>query len=54
MQYLNGDLILPDLSPAYLSFTMLERTYDGEFNQNTMPYTSSTSIGAVSELSGGR
>jgi serine/threonine protein kinase len=54
MQYLDGDLILPDLSPAYLSFTMLERTYDGEFNQNMMSYTSSTSIGAVSELSGGR
>ncbi|CAM0906437.1 unnamed protein product [Alopecurus aequalis] len=54
MQYLNGDLVLPDLSPAYLSFTMLERMYDGDFNQNIKPYTSSTSIGAISELSGGR
>ncbi|KAM0850446.1 hypothetical protein ACQ4PT_053077 [Festuca glaucescens] len=41
MQYLDGDLVLPDLSPAYLSFTMLERMYDGDF-------------GAISQLSGGR
>ncbi|KAM0828668.1 hypothetical protein ACQ4PT_067391 [Festuca glaucescens] len=55
MQYLDGDLVLPDLSPAYLSFTMLERMYDGDFNQNMMPYTSSSaSIGAISQLSGGR
>ncbi|XP_047067158.1 L-type lectin-domain containing receptor kinase SIT2-like isoform X2 [Lolium rigidum] len=55
MQYLDGDLVLPDLSPAYLSFTMLERMYDGDFKQNMMPYTSSSaSIGAISQLSGGR
>uniref|UniRef100_A0A8I7B2I9 non-specific serine/threonine protein kinase n=1 Tax=Hordeum vulgare subsp. vulgare TaxID=112509 RepID=A0A8I7B2I9_HORVV len=54
MQYLDGDMLLPDLSPAYLSFSMLERMYNGEFNQNVMPYTSSTSVGAISDLSGGR
>ncbi|CAM0906388.1 unnamed protein product [Alopecurus aequalis] len=54
MQYLDDDLVLPDLSPAYLSYTMLERMYDGDFKQNIMPYTSSTSVGAISELSGGR
>uniref|UniRef100_A0ACD5V0H2 Uncharacterized protein n=1 Tax=Avena sativa TaxID=4498 RepID=A0ACD5V0H2_AVESA len=54
MQYLDGDLVLPGLSSAYLSFTMLERVYDGDIKQNMMPYTSSMSIGDVSELSGGR
>ncbi|XP_037484436.1 L-type lectin-domain containing receptor kinase SIT2-like [Triticum dicoccoides] len=54
MQYLDGDMVLPDLSSAYLSFTMLERMYDGDFNQKMLPYASSTSMGAVSDLSGGR
>ncbi|VAH44464.1 unnamed protein product [Triticum turgidum subsp. durum] len=54
MQYLDGDMLLPDLSPAYLSFSMLERMYNGEFNQNVMPYASSASAGAISDLSGGR
>ncbi|VAH28445.1 unnamed protein product [Triticum turgidum subsp. durum] len=40
MQYLDGDKLLPDLSPSYLSFSMLERMYNGEFNQNVMPYSS--------------
>ncbi|EMS54258.1 L-type lectin-domain containing receptor kinase IV.1 [Triticum urartu] len=54
MQYLDGDMVLPDLSSAYLSFTMLERMYDGDFNQKMLPYESSTSMGAVSDISGGR
>ncbi|KAF7015140.1 unnamed protein product [Triticum aestivum] len=54
MQYLDGDMVLPDLSSAYLSFTMLERMYDGDFNQKMLPYASSTSMGAVSDICGGR
>lgn len=54
MQYLDGDMILPDLSPAYLSFSMVERMYNGEFKQNVVPNASSTSMGAISDLSGGR
>uniref|UniRef100_A0ACD5V0H7 Uncharacterized protein n=1 Tax=Avena sativa TaxID=4498 RepID=A0ACD5V0H7_AVESA len=54
MKYLNGDMLLPKLSPAYLSFTMLERMFNGEFNQNMLADASSTSIGAISDLSGGR
>jgi serine/threonine protein kinase len=54
MKYLDGDMPLPDLSRAYLSFTMLERMFNGELNQNMLAYTSSTSIGAISDLSGGR
>ncbi|KAM0825105.1 hypothetical protein ACQ4PT_069776 [Festuca glaucescens] len=54
MKYLDGDMLLPDLSPAYLSFTMLERMFNGEFSQNMLACASSTSIGAISDLSGGR
>ncbi|KAK1679719.1 hypothetical protein QYE76_040567 [Lolium multiflorum] len=54
IKYLDGDTLLPDLSPAYLSFTMLERMFDGEYNQSMLACTSSTSIGAISDLSGGR
>jgi serine/threonine protein kinase len=54
IKYLDGDTLLPDLSLAYLSFTMLERMFDGEFNQNMLACASSTSIGAISDLSGGR
>ncbi|KAF0905892.1 hypothetical protein E2562_008920 [Oryza meyeriana var. granulata] len=32
-QYLDGDVALPDLSPAYLSFTSLERMYSRELNR---------------------
>ncbi|KAK1679717.1 hypothetical protein QYE76_040565 [Lolium multiflorum] len=53
IKYLDGDTLLQDLSPAYLSFTMLERMFDGEFNQNMLACASSTSIGAISDLSGG-
>uniref|UniRef100_A0ACD5UZM9 Uncharacterized protein n=1 Tax=Avena sativa TaxID=4498 RepID=A0ACD5UZM9_AVESA len=54
MKYLNGDMLLPELSSVYLSFTMLERMFTGEFNQNMLADASSTSIGAISDLSGGR
>ncbi|CAL5058162.1 unnamed protein product [Urochloa decumbens] len=54
MEYLDGDMILPDLSPADLSSTMLEWMYNPELNTNVMSYVSSTSSGVVSDLSGGR
>lgn len=52
-QYLDGDMALPDLSPTYLSFTSLERMYK-EFNRNSISYISSASMGAISDISGGR
>ncbi|CAL5062001.1 unnamed protein product [Urochloa decumbens] len=57
MQYLDGDMPLPDLSETYISFAMLEQMYkrEFEFNQNVMPCSiSMTSVGAISDLSGGR
>ncbi|XP_062186960.1 L-type lectin-domain containing receptor kinase SIT2-like [Phragmites australis] len=54
MQYLDGDMPLPDLSHTYLSFAMLERMYGREFNQILKPCISSASVGAISDLSGGR
>uniref|UniRef100_A0A0D9X0P4 non-specific serine/threonine protein kinase n=1 Tax=Leersia perrieri TaxID=77586 RepID=A0A0D9X0P4_9ORYZ len=54
-QYLDGDVALPDLSPAYLSFTSLERMYSREFNRNNaVSYVSSASMGDISDISGGR
>uniref|UniRef100_J3MMC1 non-specific serine/threonine protein kinase n=1 Tax=Oryza brachyantha TaxID=4533 RepID=J3MMC1_ORYBR len=54
-QYLDGDVALPDLSPAYLSFASLERMYNSrEFNHNAISYVSSASAGAISDISGGR
>ncbi|RCV13681.1 hypothetical protein SETIT_2G365200v2 [Setaria italica] len=54
MQYLDGDMVLPDLSPEYFGFTGMERMYSREFNKNMMSCVSSTSIGAVSDFTGGR
>ncbi|CAL5083683.1 unnamed protein product [Urochloa decumbens] len=56
MQYLDGDMPLSDLSETYISFAMLEQMYkrEFEFNQNVMPCISMTSVGAISDLSGGR
>jgi hypothetical protein len=56
MQYLDGDMPLPDLSETYISFAMLERMYgrEFEFNQNLMSCMSMTSVGDISDLSGGR
>jgi len=48
MQYLDGDISLPDLSHTYISFTMLDRMYSREL------CVSLTSVGAISDLSGGR
>ncbi|CAN6199555.1 unnamed protein product [Urochloa humidicola] len=53
MQYLDGDMVIPDLSPEYFGFTAMERMYSREFNKNTA-CVSSTSMGAISDLSGGR
>ena len=55
MQYLDGDKVLPDLSPEHFGFTVMETMYSREFNKNmTMSCVSSTSMGAVSGISGGR
>lgn len=52
MQYLDGDLPLPEFSPVYLGSTMLELMYSAEFfNKNLMTYVSS---GVISDLSTGR
>jgi len=52
MQYLDGDMVLPDLSPEYFSFTVMERMYSGK---DTMACVSSSmSMGASSDLSKGR
>ncbi|TVU38229.1 hypothetical protein EJB05_11586, partial [Eragrostis curvula] len=53
VQYLDGDMSLPNLSPAYLGFTTMERMYTRDFNQNAMPCASYTGSG-ISDLSGGR
>ncbi|XP_062190656.1 L-type lectin-domain containing receptor kinase SIT2-like [Phragmites australis] len=47
MQYLDGDVVLPDLSPANLGFTVMERMYTRESSQNMMSCVSSTSMGAI-------
>ncbi|XBI53074.1 hypothetical protein VPH35_035363 [Triticum aestivum] len=55
LQYLDGDVLLPDLSATYLTSTKLEQMYNSEFvNQNVMSYMSSSSMSVVSDLSRGR
>ena len=55
MQYLDGDKVLPDLSPEHFGFTVMETMYSREFNKNmTMSCVPSTSMGEVSDISGGR
>ncbi|RLM86514.1 hypothetical protein C2845_PM04G30380 [Panicum miliaceum] len=55
MQYLDGDMVLPDLSPEHFGFTVMEQMYSREFDKNmTMSCVSSTSMGTVSDISGGR
>jgi serine/threonine protein kinase len=55
MQYLDGDMVLPDLSLEHFGFTVMEQMYSREFDKNmTMPCVSSTSMGTVSDISGGR
>ncbi|GJN32851.1 hypothetical protein PR202_gb21388 [Eleusine coracana subsp. coracana] len=53
-RYLDGDMILPDMSPAYLDFTLMDRIYGTGLNQNVVSCMSSTSVGSISELSIGR
>jgi hypothetical protein len=55
VQCLDGDIPLMDLSQAYnTSFTMLERMCGKESSQNEMPCVSLTSVGDISDISGGR
>ncbi|CAL5086740.1 unnamed protein product [Urochloa decumbens] len=53
MQYLDGNMVLPDLSPAYLGFNEMEERMCHMELSNSM-CMSSTSIGTISGLSGGR
>ncbi|KAG8099581.1 hypothetical protein GUJ93_ZPchr0013g35762 [Zizania palustris] len=55
-QYLDGDVALPDLSPAtYLSFASLERMYSRDLKQhNGTSCVSSVGTAVISDLSGGR
>jgi hypothetical protein len=55
MQYLDGDMVLPDLSPEYFGFAVMERMYSRELSKETMACVSSSmSMGAISDLSRGR
>ncbi|GJN11257.1 hypothetical protein PR202_ga29435 [Eleusine coracana subsp. coracana] len=54
MQCLDGNMILPNMSPAHLDFTLMDRMYGKGFNQNAVSCVSSTSIGSISDLSMGR
>ncbi|CAL5035393.1 unnamed protein product [Urochloa decumbens] len=55
IQYLDGNTVLPDLSPAYLGFTEMEAIYSRNYlNQGMQSCTSYTSMGTISDLSGGR
>jgi serine/threonine protein kinase len=55
VQYLEGDVPLPELSPTYQSFNMLALMQDQGFDPYVMSYPmTSTSAGTFSDLSGGR
>lgn len=53
-QYLDGDMALPDFSPDHFCFAVIEQMYSGEFGKNVTACVSSASVGAISDLSGGR
>ncbi|XP_006652561.2 L-type lectin-domain containing receptor kinase SIT2 [Oryza brachyantha] len=55
VQYLEGDVPLPELSPTYQNFNMLALMQDQGFDPYVMSYPmTSTSAGTFSDLSGGR
>uniref|UniRef100_A0A0D9WV78 Protein kinase domain-containing protein n=1 Tax=Leersia perrieri TaxID=77586 RepID=A0A0D9WV78_9ORYZ len=57
MQYLDGDVPLPELTDMDMSFSMLSIMQDEgfKFNSHTLSYPpSGTSIGTISSISGGR
>uniref|UniRef100_J3MID6 non-specific serine/threonine protein kinase n=1 Tax=Oryza brachyantha TaxID=4533 RepID=J3MID6_ORYBR len=55
MQYLDGDMLLPELTHMEMSFSMLSIMQDEGFNPLTLSYPpSGTSIGTISNISGGR
>ncbi|KAG8065417.1 hypothetical protein GUJ93_ZPchr0004g38854 [Zizania palustris] len=58
MQYLDGDVPLPELSPTYQSFNMLALMQDQGFDPYVMSYpmtsTSAGNFSQISDLSGGR
>lgn len=55
MQYIDGDLPLPELTHTDMSFSMLYLMQDERFDPHTLSYPSSkASIGTISRISGGR
>ncbi|KAM0889906.1 hypothetical protein ACQ4PT_027425 [Festuca glaucescens] len=56
LQYLDNDIPLPELAPTHLSFSMLPWMQSKGSNASAMPYPqlTTTSIGTISGLSGGR
>uniref|UniRef100_A0ACD5Z971 Uncharacterized protein n=1 Tax=Avena sativa TaxID=4498 RepID=A0ACD5Z971_AVESA len=55
MRYLDGDSQLPDLTDTDMSFSLLSLMQDEGFDPYALSYLSSkTSIGTVSDISGGR
>ncbi|PAN39261.1 hypothetical protein PAHAL_7G231500 [Panicum hallii] len=56
VQYLDGDVPLPELSPTYQGLSMLALMQDQGFDPYVMafPMTSTTGASAISDLSGGR
>ncbi|RLM73905.1 L-type lectin-domain containing receptor kinase IV.1 [Panicum miliaceum] len=56
VQYLDGDVPLPELSPTYQGLNMLALMQDQGFDPYIMafPMTSTTGASAISDLSGGR
>ncbi|KAL6606054.1 hypothetical protein ACP70R_041707 [Stipagrostis hirtigluma subsp. patula] len=55
MQYLNGDMTLPEFTPSDMSFSMLASMENRAFDPSSISYPQlMTSIGTISSLSGGR
>ncbi|KAM0868642.1 hypothetical protein ACQ4PT_041187 [Festuca glaucescens] len=54
VQYLDGDLPLPELTHTNMSFSMLSLMQDEGFDQYAMAHRSQASIGTISGISGGR
>jgi hypothetical protein len=56
MEYLDGDMPIPELAPAHLSFNVMALLKNKGFDPHIMASAPSSvvSIGAISDLSGGR
>nr|CAB3467885.1 unnamed protein product [Digitaria exilis] len=54
MQYLNGDMQLPEFTPSDMSISMLTLMENRGFNPSSISYQRMMSVGTMSSLSGGR